>query len=68
MVSLLTAGSHAQLLETLLALGLRTSRGGLSPHPAEPGRGDSVEAEAEVSEAAESKQCPEGRGGRNRPV
>lgn len=27
-----------------------------------------VEAEAEVSEAAESKQCPEGRGGRDRPV
>lgn len=44
------------------------SSGGLSPHPAEPGRGDSVEAEAEVSEAAERKQCPEGRGGRDRPV
>lgn len=26
-----------------------------------------MEAEAEVSEAAERKQCPEGRGGRDRP-
>lgn len=39
------------------------SSGGLSPHPAEPERRENVEAEAEVSEAAERKQCPEGRGG-----
>lgn len=37
---------------------------GLSLHPA----GGNVEAEAKLSEAAERKRCPEGRGGRDRPV
>lgn len=45
------------------------SSGGLSPHPAEePRRGEDVEAEAKLSEAAERNRCPEGRGGRDRPV
>lgn len=45
------------------------SRGGLSPHPAEePARGENVAAKAKLSEAAERKRCPEGRGGGDRPV
>lgn len=36
----------------------------LSLHPA----GGNVEAEAKLSEAAERKRCPEGRGGRDRPM
>lgn len=30
--------------------------------------GENVEAEAKPPEAAERKRCPEGRGGRDRPV
>ncbi|CAD7675383.1 unnamed protein product [Nyctereutes procyonoides] len=45
------------------------SGGGLSPHPAEePTRGENVAAEAKLSEAAERKRCPEGRGEGDRPV
>lgn len=45
------------------------SSGGLSHHPAEePRTGGNVEAEAKLSEAEERKRCPEGRGGRDRPV
>lgn len=39
------------------------SSGGLSPHPAESGRGDSVEDVA----GGEQTSSPEGRGGRDRP-
>lgn len=44
------------------------SSGGLSPHPAEEPRRENVEAEAKLSEAEERKRCPEGRGGKDRPV
>lgn len=45
------------------------SSGRLSPHPAEePPRGENVAARTELSEAAERKRRPEGRGGGDRPV
>lgn len=70
--SLLSGGGRLRRQERQLSRGVGRgaagSSGGLSPHPAEPRREENVEAEPKVSEAVESKQAPEGRGGRDRPV